>query len=440
MELGAETLEDAGLPLPSGDTWLLPNEDRLWLVSSESMGYFQDGGITREAPDRKLGEISRPFFHSGAPAVVEESPEGFTLLTYTDGDWQEVGTLSLEREKRFSVDELQIVESGGKHHCFWRLGESLYYREGVPLNEEERGGWDLVSKVSRNWVAVSIDGELVVFYRESDEPQGDIIGLERSNGAWIRFFTQPAVFAVDLEAFSMPGGRFGLVIVGFPGSTRVLEVSEGEVVRTTRYGRGFPFPAGMMSMAFIPHIATAVFPLLLAIILSVQMKNHRITDFVAAEKRAAFAPLWRRALAQLVDAVVLMAPVAVVVGLFMKSFTEMEDLFFFSNPLWIFAGILLSMCWAVLGLVVFSFLEGLWGVTPGKWLVGIRVVGIDLLPCGFGRGLIRNALKFVDGFFNYMVGILIVALTENWQRVGDLAARTVVVMADEKKPRSLNNS
>jgi uncharacterized RDD family membrane protein YckC len=33
----------------------------------------------------------------------------------------------------------------------------------------------------------------------------------------------------------------------------------------------------------------------------------------------------------------------------------------------------------------------------------------------------------VDGFFNFMVGVLLVALTENWQRVGDLAARTVVI-------------
>jgi uncharacterized RDD family membrane protein YckC len=92
------------------------------------------------------------------------------------------------------------------------------------------------------------------------------------------------------------------------------------------------------------------------------------------------------------------------------------------------------MIWALLVLVGFSFLEGRRGLTPGKWLVGIRVVGIDLSPCGFGRGLVRNALKFVDGFFNYMVGILIVALTENWQRVGDLAARTVVVMASDLDP------
>ncbi len=31
-------------------------------------------------------------------------------------------------------------------------------------------------------------------------------------------------------------------------------------------------------------------------------------------------------------------------------------------------------------------------------------------------------------FFNFMVGVIIVAFTENWQRVGDKAARTIVVV------------
>jgi uncharacterized RDD family membrane protein YckC len=59
--------------------------------------------------------------------------------------------------------------------------------------------------------------------------------------------------------------------------------------------------------------------------------------------------------------------------------------------------------------------------------MGIRVLGTDLHPCGFGRALVRNLLKFIDGFFNFMVGILLSALSENWQRLGDMAARTVVV-------------
>jgi uncharacterized RDD family membrane protein YckC len=90
--------------------------------------------------------------------------------------------------------------------------------------------------------------------------------------------------------------------------------------------------------------------------------------------------------------------------------------------------------WAIATLFVFAFLEGRYGATPGKWMLGIRVLGTYLRPCGFGRGLVRNLLKVVDGFFNFMVGVLLVALTENWQRVGDLAARTVVVMRSSVPP------
>jgi hypothetical protein len=39
---------------------------------------------------------------------------------------------------------------------------------------------------------------------------------------------------------------------------------------------------------------------------------------------------------------------------------------------------------------------------------------------------------FVDGFFNFTVGIMVVALNEHWQRVGDMAARTVVVDTRER--------
>ena len=48
----------------------------------------------------------------------------------------------------------------------------------------------------------------------------------------------------------------------------------------------------------------------------------------------------------------------------------------------------------------------------------------------------RNALKLVDGFFNFLVGILLVAFTPEWQRVGDLAARTIVVRVPKEPPIS----
>jgi uncharacterized RDD family membrane protein YckC len=42
----------------------------------------------------------------------------------------------------------------------------------------------------------------------------------------------------------------------------------------------------------------------------------------------------------------------------------------------------------------------------------------------------------VDGFFSFLVGALLVALTEKWQRLGDLAARTIVVADPRPAGRS----
>jgi uncharacterized RDD family membrane protein YckC len=89
-----------------------------------------------------------------------------------------------------------------------------------------------------------------------------------------------------------------------------------------------------------------------------------------------------------------------------------------------------GFAWLVATFFTFAYLEGRWGSTPGKWLCQIRVLGVELGPSGFGRALIRNLLKFVDGFYNFMVGLTVSALSENWQRVGDMAARTLVVRVE----------
>ena len=46
-----------------------------------------------------------------------------------------------------------------------------------------------------------------------------------------------------------------------------------------------------------------------------------------------------------------------------------------------------------------------------------------------GRALLRNILMVGDGMFSFGVGILIIVITPSWQRLGDLAGKTVVVRA-----------
>lgn len=116
-------------------------------------------------------------------------------------------------------------------------------------------------------------------------------------------------------------------------------------------------------------------------------------------------------------------------GLFFQKMFDFEWMFTPGAPPigFALAFVAVGFFWPGVCLLAYSILEGRWGWTPGKGAVGIRVVGTDLKPCGLGRALLRNVLKLVDGFFNFMVGVMLVALTENWQRVGDMAARTVVI-------------
>jgi uncharacterized RDD family membrane protein YckC len=68
------------------------------------------------------------------------------------------------------------------------------------------------------------------------------------------------------------------------------------------------------------------------------------------------------------------------------------------------------------------------GRTPGKRLNGLRVVRSDGSPVGFLTSAVRNALRLVDilpAF--YLVGIASILATARNQRLGDVAAGTLVV-------------
>lgn len=73
-------------------------------------------------------------------------------------------------------------------------------------------------------------------------------------------------------------------------------------------------------------------------------------------------------------------------------------------------------------------LEAVTGSTPGKVLLGLRVTRADSEPCTWGAALIRNVLRVVDALpFLYVIGLVCVAVTKKNQRIGDLAAGTLVV-------------
>ena len=88
---------------------------------------------------------------------------------------------------------------------------------------------------------------------------------------------------------------------------------------------------------------------------------------------------------------------------------------------------------ALLGMaVMFAYYivsEAVWGGTPAKLLIGLRVVSeADGRAIDWGQSLIRNLLRVVDGLPTlYLVGFIFAVSSPKTQRLGDRMARTVVI-------------
>lgn len=77
--------------------------------------------------------------------------------------------------------------------------------------------------------------------------------------------------------------------------------------------------------------------------------------------------------------------------------------------------------------------EALWnGQTPGKRLLGLRVLTIEGQPISGWQAVLRNVLRAVDllPIYTYQVGLLAMMMNRRFQRLGDLAAGTMVVVEE----------
>ena len=78
--------------------------------------------------------------------------------------------------------------------------------------------------------------------------------------------------------------------------------------------------------------------------------------------------------------------------------------------------------------VYFAAWEVLRGTTPGKMLLGLRVLTTSGRPIGPWAGILRNLLRAADVLpLGYVVGLGSMLATERFQRLGDLVAGTIVV-------------
>ena len=103
--------------------------------------------------------------------------------------------------------------------------------------------------------------------------------------------------------------------------------------------------------------------------------------------------------------------------------------------IWVFVVFLLN--WGY-----FTFFEAFCnGRTPGKRVAGIRVIQRSGRPIGFLESLARNLVRYVDQIpFFYAVGVIVMFVTRQHQRLGDLAAGTLVVRDREQESTPWSDS
>jgi uncharacterized RDD family membrane protein YckC len=72
-------------------------------------------------------------------------------------------------------------------------------------------------------------------------------------------------------------------------------------------------------------------------------------------------------------------------------------------------------------------MEATTGQTLGKMAMKLKVVKKDGAKIDWQASIIRNLLRIIDGFFFYLLGAIVIWVSKSKQRLGDMAANTIVV-------------
>jgi uncharacterized RDD family membrane protein YckC len=135
------------------------------------------------------------------------------------------------------------------------------------------------------------------------------------------------------------------------------------------------------------------------------------------------AELGPRIAAVIIDHII----VGIVAGIFLVIFGISMAL---TRGFGMFFGLPVILTGFFLPFLYFTFFEAyMQGQTLGKMLFKIRVVKMNGEPITIGESLIRNLLRIIDVLFFYLVGFIFMAMSDKKQRLGDMAADTIVVPA-----------
>lgn len=452
IDLQTGKVRETGLTLTPAPVGMLVVNGKLWTVSETVVHQIQGGQLTPRHPVRSLNDPSNPFLYEGKLAVIDKNKSDvYSLLTWNEGEWTEVGKVDvppLANPSPWVTAHLKVVADDDSVYLFFNNGQRLLYRKGIlfvpdaanalkpenlDLNSPTNGlatypDWAAAPvKLAWNnqWDATVNNGQLYVYEISSSGPTNVIDQLKESNGTWT---TKVLPLPDTMGGFSLSGGPITYVVGDDLDLYSINNFNSVQLIASAA-----PTPKRhLLSLGFLLMLIPYVISMgLLVLGTWWLMRSGRTSTYLYGKRTVTQASILRRGIARAVDTVLSVFPAL----FWFVEFVKMEWTPQTQFQIWDTAGaipFLSSIFGMWLGtILVFSYFEGVRGVTPGKLLCGIRTFRTTLRPCGLLRALTRELMVYADSLFllTWIPGVLCIAFTRNWQRMGDLAADTVVVMA-----------
>lgn len=472
VDLKTKVLHEIELPGIGTDLQLVQDGAVLWGVSGSDVIRIEGNNAEKISTGITL-KNEHPFLYDGQLAVILESknvldelPKSY-LHVWTGSAWKNIGQVLLPpivdkddlianataaRKLPVTVPfdgavDIVVVNFEGRLHLFCSDGTTVLYSPHLELIRVDTASaiapenapatipeWMFVGFYSSFQVGADAQGLLLIDPKTSTF-QGPTITkvLRLVDGAWKEVFeiTEKG-YAVE-RTLATDDQQAYLVTQTLRETLSVAEI-EGNGSKTSQVAvnSGTVMNRFQKTMPYVSWVGWGVL-LIYALLVTKFMNGYCTNQYEYGNTTVELASFVRRALAKAFDLFLIFGPIMLAQWIFIGSQEQQKE--WYAE---LFGGgelrkaVMLGLgftCYLFAWLVGLAIAEGFCGVSPGKWLLGLRVLGTTLRPCGFFRAALREIIMIIDGFFccSWMIGAFTMTLTSCRQRLGDLISDTIVV-------------
>jgi uncharacterized RDD family membrane protein YckC len=413
---------------------------------------FLFDGLTPAAPVSMAPEIKSIAPVNGGLAVLYGVSSRALRLAYLGADLSVVkdGEPGLPQCSGSACGcDYKLAGAGDRLLAVWydRGLKALKYSE---IKDGEAGGAEELHLNQEQWSVFAGPDRILLLANSFHDPKergwNSELGLWEWGGEqWKNLSTVKLPFMATIDTHAVEyRGHVLLCGEGFSETWREFDGREWKDV-SQELGRAGAGPFGGMMQQYrrmgrgmmLLTWAFYFFPLLVVAAAHYHFRRVKYPYIFAGGRQVELASFGRRFIAFAIDWAICSAPFMTASFLLMdKQFEYMEAMFTDPGKFALYLTVMmgLTLCFLLVPLLYFFLQERKWGRTLGKKLMGLRVIMEQGEPLTGMGAFLRNLVRLPEMIILYIPVIICVAATIKYQRLGDLAGKTIVIRESGAAP------